>query len=60
MHKVTIVATLENEAGVMCEQTTVWHDMAYPDALKLEASYADWLASLPRTIGADVPAVRKR
>lgn len=54
MFKMTITATLENADGVMCEQTTVWHAMSHSEMLALETSYVDWVASLPRTIGAPV------
>lgn len=52
MYKITMTTKLESEDGVMCEQTTVWSNMGYASMLGLETSYADWLASLPRTIGA--------
>ena len=50
--KMTLVATLENDNGVMCDQTTIWYDLDQAHMIALETSYADWLASLPRTIGA--------
>lgn len=53
-YKMTIVATLEDEEGVMCVQTTVWSRQDQTEMLALEGSYLDWMASLPKTIGGEV------
>jgi len=59
-YKITIVAKLENDDGVMCTQTTVWEGMNNGEMLTLEGSYLDWQASLPRTIGSDTSADTKK
>lgn len=59
-YKMTVLATLENDENVMCEQSTVWYSMDHNQMLALEGSFADWLASLSRTIGAGETSVSKK